>query len=78
MTEGRFYPPTEERAKMRAQIIDVLEDRPAKLVAGECVKEVVHRGSEHNPSELGRELGRMMGTAVRINPDNTLVHTPYP
>ena len=75
----RFYPPTEERRKIRGLLMKHLREHPAKFSAPTLVAEVMVNGGRDvgiDEGELKLELSRMVGTDVRLNANNTLVATP--
>ena len=63
---------------MRDLIVSELRDHPAEYNADDLVDVVMANGggtAKVDPGELKVELSRMIGTSVRLNPNNTLVAT---
>lgn len=68
-----FYPPTEVRKSMRRAILNHLESRPGELTASELVKAVCEtNGRDYGERDLILELSGMIGSTIRMHPNNTL------
>jgi len=75
---ARFYPPASDRRVMRALLLRHLHDKPAEFVADALIDHVMANGGGErgvDVTELSFELSRMIGTDIRLNPNNTLVAT---
>jgi len=73
---GRFYPPTEIRREMRDLLLRHLHEHPAEYAADALIQRAMDsRMPGFNATEIKIELSRMVGTEVRVNPNNTLVAT---